>query len=257
MPFGLKSAPEIFSRNNNKCFKDINNTIIYFDDLFVASESIESHIDTLTQIFERARKLNIKFNDSKFQFLKPEIKYLGLLFNKDGCKPDNERISALQHIQRPTCRKSLMSIMGMFNYLRDFIPNMAEITSALRVLLKKNIAWHWTKSHEDALQKLISIVSSPPTLANFDPNLPIVLECDSSKFGLGCCLLQQGQPIAFASRSLNASEINYPQIEKEMLSILFACNKYHNFIYGHKFPVLVFTDHKPLVSTFTKCKIVV
>jgi hypothetical protein len=48
---------------------------------------------------------------------------------------------------------------------------------------------------------------------------------------LGCCLLQEGKPISFASRSLTETEVGYAQIEKEMLSILFATRKFHNYTY--------------------------
>lgn len=250
LPFGISIAPEVFSRYNQQCFGNIENVIIYCDDILIASSTVEEHLNTLNKVFQRALDLNIKFNLSKFQFMMPEIKYLGLLFSKEGTKPDKERIQALQHIKVPSNRKQLQSVMGMFNYLREFIPNMAEITSPLRLLLKKNIEWHWGDAQNEALHKLIEIISQTPTLANFDSKLPIAIECDSSQSGIGTYLSQKGRPIAFASRSLNSAEQNYPQIEKEMLAILFSCSKFHNYIYGHQ--VQVFTDHKPLVSIFKK-----
>ena len=63
-------------------------------------------------------------------------------------------------------------------------------------------------------------------------------------------MFQQGKPIAYASRSLTSSEVNYAQIEKELLAIVFACEKFHQFIYG--FPTKVHSDHKPLESIYTK-----
>lgn len=62
--------------------------------------------------------------------------------------------------------------------------------------------------------------------------------------------MQEGKPIAFASKSLTPSEINYAQIEKEMFAILFGCRCFHQYIYGHE--VKVETDHKPLVSIMEK-----
>ena len=63
-------------------------------------------------------------------------------------------------------------------------------------------------------------------------------------------MLQQQKPITYASQSLTSSESNYAQIEKEVLAIVFAGEKFHLFIYG--FPTNVHTDHKSLESTFTK-----
>ena len=67
----------------------------------------------------------------------------------------------------------------------------------------------------------------------------------------GAALLQNGQPVAFASRTLSATERGYAQIEKEYLAIVFSCERFHQYIFGREV-VAVQTDHKPLESIFTK-----
>ena len=62
--------------------------------------------------------------------------------------------------------------------------------------------------------------------------------------------MQEGKPISYASKTLTPSEINYAQIEKEMLAILFGCKHFHHYIYGRE--ICVQTDHKPLVSIMQK-----
>lgn len=57
-------------------------------------------------------------------------------------------------------------------------------------------------------------------------------------------------PVSYASRSTTPAEQNYCPIELETLSIVFACNKFHQFIYGRKF--LIENDHKPLRQIFKK-----
>ena len=71
------------------------------------------------------------------------------------------------------------------------------------------------------------------------------MQCDASQAGLGACLVQDGKPVAFASRSLSSAEKNYAQIEKELLAIVFASEKFHHYVYGHG-SVTVESDHKPL-----------
>ena len=62
--------------------------------------------------------------------------------------------------------------------------------------------------------------------------------------------MQNGQPVAFASRSLTPTEVHYAQIEKELLAIVFGMEKFETYLYGRK--VLVETDHKPLEAIFNK-----
>ena len=64
-------------------------------------------------------------------------------------------------------------------------------------------------------------------------------------------LLQNGQPIAYASRALTSTETCYAQIEKELLAIVFACTHFESYIYGRDV-VQVETDHQPLVSIVIK-----
>ena len=71
-----------------------------------------------------------------------------------------------------------------------------------------------------------------------------------SQYGLGVVLLQEGRPVAYASRSLTQTEQNYAQIEKELYAIVFACEKFHQYIYGKR--VHVQSNHKPLESILKK-----
>ena len=73
---------------------------------------------------------------------------------------------------------------------------------------------------------------------------------DASNSGLGVALLQERKPVAYASRSLTNAEKNYAIIEKELLAVLFCCEKFHQYIYGNK--TFIESDHKPLVSIMKK-----
>ena len=62
--------------------------------------------------------------------------------------------------------------------------------------------------------------------------------------------MQNGQPVAYASRALTPTECNYAQIEKELLSIVFGMNRFDTYVYGCH--VVVETDHKPLQAIFSQ-----
>ena len=73
----------------------------------------------------------------------------------------------------------------------------------------------------------------------------MTLQCDASQSGLGAALMQGGQPVAYASRVLTATERRYAQIEKELLAVVFACRRFDAYVYGRA-KVSVESDHKPL-----------
>lgn len=107
-----------------------------------------------------------------------------------------------------------------------------------------------TEAHQQAFDRLKEELANPPVLKFFDPNKPVVLSVDASQCGLGAACLQEEAPIAYASRALTDCETRYAQIEKELLAAVFACKKFHDFIYGRL--VTIETDHKPLISIVKK-----
>lgn len=87
---------------------------------------------------------------------------------------------------------------------------------------------------ENALKEVKCIVTAAPVLAYFDHKLELEVQCDAGKSGLGTALLQQGRVIAYASKALTPTEQRYAQIEKEMLAIVFAFEKFNHSTYGRQ-----------------------
>ena len=109
----------------------------------------------------------------------------------------------------------------------------------------------WEKHHQDAFDRVKQLVADYPVLRYYDVNLPVTIQCNSSETGLGAALLQDGQPVAFASRTLTTTERGYAQIGKECLAIVFACMHFNQYIFGRK-SINVQSDHKPLETIFKK-----
>ncbi|XP_050440056.1 uncharacterized protein LOC126845447 [Adelges cooleyi] len=179
---------------------------IYFDDILISANTKEEHDAILEQVIQVARENNIKFNKEKIQYEMNEVKFLGFLFNESGMRPDPSRVEAINDLKDPTNKTELQKILGMINYLRDFIPNMSQITSALRELLKKDRIWCWNEKHSDVLKEVKRLMCNAVTLVNFDPNEKIEIQCDASQDAIGSCLLQNKKPVCFLSRSLTETE---------------------------------------------------
>ena len=70
------------------------------------------------------------------------------------------------------------------------------------------------------------------TLTYFDGTKPVVIQTDASEYGLGAALLQDGRPIAFASKTLTDVETRYTNIECKCLSVCFGLEQFHTYVYG-------------------------
>ena len=174
---------------------------------------------------------------------------MGHVLSADGLKPDVEKVKAVREMPVPSDKQCVQRFLGMMNYLQKFVPKLSEITTPLRDLIKSDTEFLWDEQvHGAALNEAKRIISSTPVLQYFNPSTEPVLQCDASMHGLGACLMQNGQPVAYASRSLTPTEVQYAQIEKELLAIVFGMEKFEAYLYGRK--VLVETDHKSLEAIF-------
>jgi hypothetical protein len=154
LPFGLNIAPEYFQMINTRNFKNIPNTIIYFDDILIATKTEEEHDQIVQQVIERAKEMNIKFNKKKLQYKRKEVKFLGLIFKAERMTLDQEIINAIECLENPQNKAELQRLLGIFNFVRQFIPNYAELTTPLRELLKKNNNFAWMEEHIRVLKQI-------------------------------------------------------------------------------------------------------
>uniref|UniRef100_A0A8C5Q177 Reverse transcriptase RNase H-like domain-containing protein n=1 Tax=Leptobrachium leishanense TaxID=445787 RepID=A0A8C5Q177_9ANUR len=175
---------------------------------------------------------------SNLQFKVKEVRFHGHILSWEGLKADPDKLRAILDMPQPENVKSLQRFIGFVTYLAKFLPHLSEVCEPLRRLLDKDA-------------DIKHLVTDTPVLKYYDVTTPVTIQSDASKTGLGCCLLQAGQPIAFASRALTLTEQNYAQIEKECLSIVFACQRFHHYLYGRD-EITAETDHKPLISIFKK-----
>jgi hypothetical protein len=250
LPFGIKSAPEIFQKCVVKIFGHIKGVYCIFDDLIIAAENEKEHDEILREVLETANKNNVTFNKNKIQFKINSVKYMGHVISDKGLLPDPKKVIAITQMPQPQCKKEVKRFLGMINHLSIFIPNVSQINAPLRELVKHDVLWHWDRPQREAFNQLKQLLIKAPVMQYFDPSKKIVIQTDASKSGLGCCLLQDNHPTVYSSRSLSECEQNYAQIEKELLAIVYSLEKFHYYTYGQH--VEIQTDHKPLLVIVNK-----
>ena len=100
MPFGIKSAPEVFQRKNESIFGDIDGVDVIFDDIIFAGAHEQEHDQIMVKLLQRAREANVKFNTAKLQYKVSEVKHMGNIVSESGLKLDGEKVCAI--IQMPS-----------------------------------------------------------------------------------------------------------------------------------------------------------
>lgn len=250
MPFGITPAPEIFQSRLDQAIANLPGVYTVADDLLVIGEgptkeaAIQNHDKNLQGLLQRCREKGIKLNKEKLRLRLPAVPYMGHLLTDEGLKADPAKIAAISQMDRPKDVMGVQRLIGTVNYLTRFLPNLADTLQPFRQLTRKGIEFCWTADHDEAFRRLKEALTNTPVLRYFDPQLETTVQCDASQSGLGAALMQRGQPVAYASRALTATEQNYAQIEKELLSVVFGMTKFHHYVYGRH--TYAESDHKPL-----------
>ncbi|XP_043240331.1 uncharacterized protein K02A2.6-like [Amphibalanus amphitrite] len=251
-PMGCSASGDEYNRRGDAALGDIPNCVKIVDDILVVAQTYRQHLQQVIEVLRRCDDRGITLNPQKFKFAQNEVKFCGYKITPAGYTTDHEKARAIADFPRPENVTDLRSFMGLVNQLSGLTPELAGSTQAFRDLLKSRRVWRWTEQHEAAFLHTKIVLSSPPVMAFFDPQLPTVLQTDAAKTrGLGFALLQKHgedwRVVQYGSRFLTDTESRYAVIEVELAAVLWACKKCHVYLAGMPHFDLV-VDHRPLVT---------
>ena len=248
MPMGLCKSTDIFQEHMSELMEGLESVRAYLDDLLVVTNgTFQDHINQLEKVFTRLRTAGFKINIKKSYFAYPELEYLGYWITRDGIRPQDKKVEAIQNIAPPTTRKQLRRFIGMINYYRDVWPKRSELLAPLSALTSTNVKWKWTAVEQTAFDKVKKALSREVLLRYPDFNQPFDVHTDASDIQLGSVISQNGLPIAYYSRKLHPAQKRYTVIERELLSIVETFKEFKNILLGQR--IRVHTDHKNLTCS--------
>ena len=260
MPMGTTNASATFQRLMQRCVGDmhLNQCVVFLDDILIYSATLEEHLTRLEAVFRRLKECGLKLKPSKCEFLKRECHYLGHVVSADGISTDPDKVSAVQNWRTPTSIKDVQQFLGFVGFYRRYIKNFSSIARPLHDLLRASSEFQWSEMEEAAFLTLKGKLVSAPILAYADYTLPFEVHTDASGSGLGAVLYQKQDDrlrvIAYASRRLSPSERHYSAHKLEYLALKWAItDKFHDYLYGHKFEVWI--DNNPLTYVLTTAKL--
>ena len=195
-------------------------------------------------------KYDLVFNPQKTHVKAQAVNFFGCLYDANGVHPDLGKVDPVHALPVPTNVTELQEFLGLVTCLSPFIPGLSTLTSPLHELLKKDTDFTWNFTFSAAIQCVKEAAISNTTLRYFNPSVPVTIQVNASQVGIGAALLQNGKPMAFASKALTETECQYANIDREMLAVVFGVERFQTYIYGRSFTIE--SDHKPLESIFQK-----
>ena len=279
LPFGLCNSPATYQRLMEECLADLISgedkiCQIYLDDLIIVSKSFDEHMDRLCKVFTKFREAGMKLSAKKCHLFQNKVRYVGFIVSADGVETDPDKINKISQWPQPQNRDEVRTFLGFVGYYRKFVKDFSKIAKPLNELLSGYVCkkrsrrrtktckgepeWIWEQSHQDAFDKLKTLLTTPPILAYPDYSRPFILHTDASGQGLGAVLYQEfdgkERVIAYASRGLSKSERNYPVHKLEFLALKWSVTKkFHDYLYGNSF--IVYTDNNPMTYVLENAKL--
>ena len=127
VPFGLAQAPAYFQLLMNQVLEGMPFAMTYLDDIIIFSKSEEEQLLHL-EVFCWLRKAGLKMKQSKYDFFKSQIHYLGHLISEDGISPLPDKLDSIKNIPAPKCMKEIRQFLGLTGYYRKFVLRFAHIS---------------------------------------------------------------------------------------------------------------------------------
>ena len=137
-------------------FGHIKNLIVIADDIMVIrkNHNHKDHDLAFTMLLQTARRCNVKLNYDKLKFKCTEVNFYGETYTTDGCKPAQNKITAIVKMPSPNSKKEVQSFIGMINYLTKFSPRLTELAEPITELVKEKVPFNWGPKHQEVFTLL-------------------------------------------------------------------------------------------------------
>lgn len=259
-PQGLCASSDEFLRRSDQLVESIPGVHKLVDDILILGTTLDQLEQRIDKVLTRMREGNMTISKAKFK-ISQRVSFGGFLLTPNHVEADPDRIKALTALPPPKDVSSLRGYLGAMEQLNLFVPDLSHHLNENRKLLKGGTSFTWTETHQKAYDKSKEILQSRLKLLFYDITKPTFLLSDASYHGLGFALTQESKGstkedqkfdlVYCGSRTLKDAELNYSVSEVELLGIQFALKKCRHYVIGNP-NLVVFTDHRPLLSVISK-----
>ncbi len=279
MFFGLTNSPTTFQMMMNTIFRtEVAQgwLSVYMDDIAVhtkpeGQETEQQHVfhhrQYVHHMLNKLEQNDLYLKPEKCNFEQKEIDYLGVIVGNGKLQMDPKKLKGVADWPKPNTPTEICKFLGFTGYYRYFIQGYSKIARPLLDLTKKAIVWNWGEPQQRTFKELKTRMCSQPILTQPDFNKPFFLQTDTSAYGVGAILSQEGEhhttasqkpklhPIAYYSATFTPTERNYDIYEQELLAIMKSLTHWRHYLGWTKYPFTILTDHANLLYYKTPKKL--
>jgi hypothetical protein len=176
MLFGLTNSPATFQAMMNEIFRmEVAQgwLLVYMDDIAIHTKPLNReteqqhkqwHKQLIHQVLEKLEEHDLYLKLEKCEFLKHEIKYLGVIVGDGVLKMNLKKLEHVKNWAIPNNPTEIQKFLGFTGYYRYFIPDYLMIARPLLHLTKKTTPWEWMDQQQLAFNHLKILMHEAPVL---------------------------------------------------------------------------------------------
>ena len=244
VPFGLAQALSYFQQIMNQVLHGLDFAIACLDDIVIFSNNKLEHLQHLETVFKRLQDAGLKLKESKCDFFRSQIHYLGHMLSAEGIQPLPEKLDSIMNMPAPENQTEVKQFLGLVGYY----------SRPLVKLMRKDTPFAWMKQCHLAFNMFKDKLCEAPILHL--PRQQQTLFTDASKHGWASVLMQEFEtemkgkllkelhPITYVSGLFHGSQLNWAALTKEAHAIYLWVKRLAFYITDAD--ITLRSDHLPL-----------
>ena len=242
---GLTTSPAHMQRALDTILRGLQWDICvgFVDDTCIYSKTWEQHLKDIEVVLRRFKENGLHLRLDKCRFGRKSVHYLGHIISEEGVATAEDIVRDVKNAQPPRTLQELQHVLGLFGYYRRFIKGFAGDARPMSRYLKeapdnphhKNAArLVLDAAGIKSFQLLQQKICEAPVLRLFDPALAVIITSDGGEWFASHIVSQRfddgEHPVSYWSREFSPQQHTYSSHAREMLSLVWAVLKWHEWI---------------------------